>query len=66
MQWNPEINLENFIASSASYGGPLAIRRDDRKLTKVRGPGQVVISVFSGSGNPISSFKVRQKQRELN
>lgn len=65
MQWNPEINLENFIVSSASYGGPLAIRRDDRKLTKVRGPGQVVISIFSGSGNPISSFKVRNNKRRL-
>ncbi|XP_066259281.1 vacuolar protein sorting-associated protein 16 homolog isoform X2 [Euwallacea similis] len=57
MQWNQEIKLENFIVVSALYGGPLAIRRDERKVTKVRGPGQSVISIFSGSGQTLTSFK---------
>lgn len=58
MEWNQEIKLENFIVASASYGGPIAIRRDDRKLVKVKGTGQPVISIFSGSGRSITSFKV--------
>ncbi|XP_048516887.1 vacuolar protein sorting-associated protein 16 homolog [Dendroctonus ponderosae] len=61
MEWNQEIKLENFIVSSASYGGPLALRRDDRKITKVRGPGQPVISIFSGSGMTVTSFKWTQR-----
>ncbi|ENN73877.1 hypothetical protein YQE_09530, partial [Dendroctonus ponderosae] len=61
MEWNQEIKLENFIVSSTSYGGPLALRRDDRKITKVRGSGQPVISIFSGSGMTVTSFKWTQR-----
>lgn len=58
MLWNQEMKLENFIMSSAPYGGPLALRRDNRKLVKVHGSGQPVISIFSASGKAITSFKV--------
>ncbi|KAF7282142.1 vacuolar protein sorting 16 [Rhynchophorus ferrugineus] len=61
MLWNQEMKLENFIISSAPYGGPLALRRDNRKLVKVHGSGQPVISVFSASGKAITSFKWTQK-----
>lgn len=61
MEWHQEIKLENFIISSAPYGGPIALRRDDRKLVKVHGSGQPVISIFSGSGRSITSFKWVQK-----
>ncbi|CAG9822683.1 unnamed protein product [Phaedon cochleariae] len=57
MSWQNEVNLENFIASSASYGGPTAIRRDDHKFIKVQGTGQPIISIFSGSGKQLASFK---------
>jgi hypothetical protein len=59
MGWHQDINLENFIATSAPYGGPIAIRRDEQKFIKVQGPGQPIISIFSGSGKQITSFKVR-------
>lgn len=58
MAWHQEINLENFIAASASYGGPIALRRDDKKFVKVQGTGQPIISIYSGSGKQIASFKV--------
>lgn len=61
MKWNTDIRLQNVIISSASYGGPLAIRRDDRKVIKVHGTGQPVVSIFSGSGVQISSFTWNQK-----
>jgi hypothetical protein len=57
MGWHQDINLENFIATSAPYGGPIAIRRDEQKFIKVQGPGQPIISIFSGSGKQITSFK---------
>ncbi|EFA13302.2 Vacuolar protein sorting-associated protein 16 homolog-like Protein [Tribolium castaneum] len=57
MGWHQDINLENFIASSAPYGGPIAIRRDEQKFIKVQGSGQPIISIFSGSGRQITSFK---------
>mgnify|MGYP005985362209 FL=1 len=58
MGWHQDINLENFIATSAPYGGPIAIRRDEQKFIKVQGSGQPIISIFSGSGKQITSFKV--------
>ncbi|CAH2001428.1 unnamed protein product [Acanthoscelides obtectus] len=59
MFWQPEVHLNNFIVSSASYGGPIAIRRDEQKLVKVKGSmGQPIISIFSGSGRQIASFKI--------
>ncbi|CAH1261291.1 unnamed protein product [Diabrotica balteata] len=57
MAWQQEVNLDNYVASSASYGGPIAIRRDDQKFLKVQGSGQPIISIFSGSGKQIASFK---------
>lgn len=59
MDWYQEVNLENFIASSASYGGPIALRRDEQKFVKVQGTGQPTIHIFSGSGKPVASFKVK-------
>ncbi|XP_018576701.1 vacuolar protein sorting-associated protein 16 homolog isoform X1 [Anoplophora glabripennis] len=57
MAWHQEINLENYVAASASYGGPTALRRDDKKFVKVQGTGQPIISIYSGSGKQIASFK---------
>lgn len=57
MAWHQDINLENFIATSALYGGPIAIRRNDQKIVKVQSSGQPIISIFSGSGKQITSFK---------
>ncbi|XP_057651566.1 vacuolar protein sorting-associated protein 16 homolog [Diorhabda carinulata] len=57
MAWQNEVNVEHYIATAASYGGPIAIRRDDQKFLKVQGSGQPIITVYSGSGKQISSFK---------
>ncbi|KAK4881688.1 hypothetical protein RN001_005007 [Aquatica leii] len=57
MAWNQEINMEHIIAEAAPYGGPIAVKRDDSKIVKVRGTGQQVIEIFSGSGKKISSIK---------
>ncbi|KAL3280277.1 hypothetical protein HHI36_017771 [Cryptolaemus montrouzieri] len=59
MSWPPEVNLENYTTSSAQYGGPIAIKRDAKKFVKES--GQPIISIFSGSGKNISSFKWTRK-----
>lgn len=59
MDWFQEVKLENFIASSAPYGGPVALRRDEQKFVKVQGTGQPTIHIYSGSGKQIASFKVK-------
>lgn len=58
MAWQQDINLENFIAACAPYGGPIAIRRDEAKVVRVHGTGQPIIYIFSGYGKQITSFKV--------
>lgn len=58
MAWQDEIKIENIIASAAPYGGPVAIRRDNKKFVKVQGSSQPVIFIFSSSGRQIASLKV--------
>lgn len=58
MAWRDEINLENLIVAMAQYGGPIAVRRDEKKIVKVQGSGQPVISLFSSAGKQLSSVKV--------
>ncbi|KAF5302481.1 hypothetical protein FQR65_LT08571 [Abscondita terminalis] len=57
MAWHREINMEHVIAEAAPYGGPIAVRRDESKIVKVRGSGQQAIEIFSSSGKRISSIK---------
>ncbi|XP_019868219.1 vacuolar protein sorting-associated protein 16 homolog [Aethina tumida] len=61
MAWQQDINLENFIAACAPYGGPIAIRRDEAKVVRVHGTGQPIIYIFSGYGKQITSFKWTKK-----
>lgn len=58
MAWHQEINLEHLIVASAPYGGPIAVRRNDRKLVKIQGSAQPTIRIFSGSGKQLTTFKV--------
>lgn len=58
MAWRDDVNLETLVAAAAQYGGPIAVRRDEKKIVKVQGSGQPIISVFSGSGIQMASVKV--------
>lgn len=59
MAWRDEVNLDNLVAAAAQYGGPVAVRRDEKKIVKVQGSGQPIISLFSSSGIQITSLKVQ-------
>lgn len=58
MEWQDEIKIENIIASAAPYGGPIAVRRDSKKIVKVQGSSQPVIFIFSSAGRQMASLKV--------
>lgn len=58
MAWQDEIKIENVIASAAPYGGPVAIRRDNKKFVKVQGSSQPIIFIFSSAGRQLASLKV--------
>ncbi|XP_044761312.1 vacuolar protein sorting-associated protein 16 homolog [Coccinella septempunctata] len=55
MNWSSDVNLENYSVTSAQCGGPIAVKRDSKKIVKES--GQPIISIFSCSGNNITSFK---------
>ncbi|XP_017785891.1 PREDICTED: vacuolar protein sorting-associated protein 16 homolog [Nicrophorus vespilloides] len=55
--WQRDVNVNNVIAVAAPYGGPIAVRRDNKKLVKVQGSGQLIISIYSGSARHIKSIK---------
>lgn len=58
MGWKQEVNMDHVICAVAPYGGPIAIKRDETKLIKVQGTGQLIIAIYSGSGKHITSIKV--------
>ena len=58
MDWADAFNMENVIVTSCSYGGPLAVRRDPKKIVKVQASGKPCITIFSASGDMISSIVV--------
>ncbi|KAF2892196.1 hypothetical protein ILUMI_13977 [Ignelater luminosus] len=57
MGWHQDVNMDKVVADAAPYGGPIAVRRDEHKIVKVRGTGQPVVAIFSGSGKQIASIK---------
>jgi hypothetical protein len=60
MGWGGVLDLDNFALVGASYGGPLAIIRDDTKLTRVTPavPVKPIISIYTPAGTLIHPIKV--------
>lgn len=57
MNWGEQVNLLDFIVAPASFGGPIAIIRDDKKIQRTYSSGKSDIIIFSSSGKFISSRK---------
>lgn len=55
------INLDNFALVGGTYGGFLAIIKDDKKITRVTAnmPVKPIISIFTPSGHAMASIRVR-------
>ena len=60
MGWPQQVDLENFSLVGASYGGPMAIIKDDKKLLRVTAavPVKPIISLYTAPGALISQIKV--------
>ncbi|XP_034235328.1 vacuolar protein sorting-associated protein 16 homolog [Thrips palmi] len=56
MEWTNSFNMENVIVASCSYGGPLAVRRDPKKIVKVQGSGKPTIYIYTAAGELVSSI----------
>lgn len=56
MGWPPDVDMDTLSLTSTSYGGPIAVIRDRKKIVKVQGGGKPVISIYTSSGVLISSF----------
>lgn len=63
MGWRNEVNMDNIVMAAAPYGGPIATKRDENKI--VKGSGQPIISIYSGSGKQMASIKVQYKHITL-
>lgn len=63
MDWktnNSSVDLDNFALVGASYGGPIAIIRDEKKFTRVVStvPVKPIIYIYTASGSLLHSIKV--------
>jgi len=65
MGWtSPQVDIENYSVVGASYGGPLAIIRDDKKIVRVTQniPPKPIISIYTAAGTLISQIKVSRRR----
>lgn len=60
MEWANAFNMENVIVTSCSFGGPLAVRRDPKKIVKVQGSGKPTIYIYTAAGELVSSIVVSE------
>ncbi|XP_071505509.1 vacuolar protein sorting-associated protein 16 homolog [Diadema antillarum] len=52
--WQEVADLRKFKVAVAPFGGPIALMRDSRKVTQVRGTSHLIIFIFSAAGREIS------------
>lgn len=62
MEWPEHFDLSDYDKiATAAYGGPIAVVRDDRKLSKLPNPAikasKPIISIFSAAGKHLSSVR---------
>jgi len=64
MDWkSANVDLDNYALVGASYGGPIAIIRDEKKFTRVTPsiPVKPIISIYTAAGSLIHAIKVRKR-----
>ncbi|XP_022100529.1 vacuolar protein sorting-associated protein 16 homolog [Acanthaster planci] len=55
--WQEIAELKKFKVAAAPYGGPIALVRDESKMTHVRGGTRPTIYIYTSSGREISQFR---------
>lgn len=57
MEFPENVDLESMNVYAASFGGPIAVTKDTKKLTKASS-AKPIIYIFTSSGNLISTINV--------
>ncbi|XP_020601018.1 vacuolar protein sorting-associated protein 16 homolog [Orbicella faveolata] len=59
MAWQEAVDLSKFIVSAASFGGPIALIRDDKHFARVQGSSinKPIIHIFSSAGKELATVK---------
>lgn len=64
MEWPLVQDLSHMIVCAAPYGGPMAIMRDPKQITKLTGSAKPIIQIFNAAGKYISTIHVSGDERE--
>lgn len=59
MEFPENVNLEQMKVYGAPFGGPIAITKDTKKVTKAGANVKPVIYIFTSAGALISTINVR-------
>ncbi|KAL8612978.1 hypothetical protein ACOMHN_001061 [Nucella lapillus] len=57
MEWAGLVDLSKFTVAAASYGGPIALLKDENKLNRVPTTMKPVISVYNAAGKILSQMR---------
>ncbi|XP_076437329.1 vacuolar protein sorting-associated protein 16 homolog [Babylonia areolata] len=57
MEWAGLVDLSKFTVAAASYGGPIALLKDENKLNRVQTTMKPVISVYNAAGRMLSQMR---------
>lgn len=63
MDFPENLNLEQMNVFAAPYGGPIAITKDPKQVTKAGSQAKPVIQIFTSSGHKIGTINVRGRSR---
>lgn len=58
MEWPVDTELEHMMVCAAPYGGPMAIVRDPKKITKITGSTKPIVRIFTASGILLGTITV--------
>lgn len=60
MEFPDNVNLDQMNVYAASFGGPIAVTKDPKQVSKAAASIKPVIYIFTSSGHLISSINVNQ------
>lgn len=58
MEWPLVQELCHMIVSAAPHGGPMAIMRDPKQITKLTGSAKPIIQIFNAAGKYMATINV--------
>lgn len=62
LEFPDNVNLEHMKVYAAPFGGPIAITKDPKQITKAGTKAKPVIQIFTSSGRLISTINVSRRK----